>query len=743
VLSYLAGLKSLCHAIIVVFDNDLAPGECEKLLPYAAHVITGRHGEYDFGSYKRGFEWALEKCLLTDADDLILCNDSCFGPVGSFEPMFVEMDARQLDFWGATDSHEITYHLQSYWLVFSRKVFLSEVFKNFLRAIEKQENVKKVILEYELGLTKSLIAAGFVVGVVCANTLKGCHEKDSSYNNLTAFPIYMLENGVPFVKVKALRAPRTNLDGINRLVQWLKERDEDFYKSVIAEIEVSRFKRADDIAFSLIMATKNRKHCIERAISSVLTQTHSNYELIIVDDGSEDGTEDFVREKFARQLDSGQIKYVKLSESVGVSNARNFGLILSKNPWIGYIDSDNYVRSYFLTSIANAIVDQPYHEMFYGQIINISNGHVVGKPFCRRTLLNGNFIDLGAMIHHKSLVARFGCFDSALKRLVDWDLIIRFTSHKPPFFLSRIFLEYSDDKDADRISTKESLVSAWAAVHSKNSVRPVVSSVILAYNHQDFLVETIESALAQEGDFTHEILISNDGSTDETQAIVDHYANAYPNKIRDISSESNRGISENFRYCFMQAAGDFVAILEGDDYWIDSKKNFEQAKFLVSHPEAAMVFSRVELYDMAKNRYRLLKRQDGLPTLLTGENFAKNEHLNLIANFSSTMIRKSVACNLPSAIYRPRLNEISLAFYVDRIGKIGFIDKVMGCYRQNQASVWTGSDQASQLQQSIAIRENVLGIAKPAYRDYIRKSLGEKEIQLAELTSKEALNELS
>lgn len=61
-------------------------------------MITGRHGEYDFGSYKRGEAWARQAGWLDEVDDLILCNDSCFGPVGSFAPMFERMEARHLDF---------------------------------------------------------------------------------------------------------------------------------------------------------------------------------------------------------------------------------------------------------------------------------------------------------------------------------------------------------------------------------------------------------------------------------------------------------------------------------------------------------------------------------------------------------------------------------------------------------------------------------------------------------------------
>lgn len=735
VLPYLAGLKPLTTAIIVVCDNDLAPGEHDKLKPYASHVVIGRHGEYDFGSYKRGVAWARKNGLLDNADDLILCNDSCYGPVGSFEPMFQTMQARDLDFWGATDSHEFTYHLQSYWVVLSRPVFLSDAFRNFLEGVKKEENVQKVIMNYELGLTKSLLAAGFAAGAMVPNTLAGVHEKDPSYNNLTLFPIYTLGKGLPLVKVKALRTAHTNADGQNRLLAWLKENAPETYDIAISDLDIRRFEDAGDIGFSLIMPTQNRAWCISQAIRSVVDQTHRNFELIIVDDGSTDQTYDLVRNDFEAEILAGHIRYVRLPEAVGVCNARNIGLSYARKPWIGYVDSDNTVRSYYLTMMANAIVQHRSCQAFFGRIVNKTTGGTIGRMFSRKDILEANYIDLGVFIHHRKLVSLYGGFDPELRRLVDWDLIIRYSADKNPIFVPRIFLEYEDRQEEDRISVRESFISSKIAVHTKYAVKPTVTTAIVSYNHQEFLVEAIESALAQKGNLTHEILISDDGSTDGSQGIISRYAQKYPHNIRNISRGGNFGISDNYRHCFREAGGKFVAVLEGDDYWTDDFKILQQAEFLKKHEDAAMVFSKIRVLDMSKNTRRLLKRQEGLRPLLTGADFARNEHLNLIANLSSAMFRRDLMRNMPSAVYQPRLNEITLSFYMDHVGKIGFIDKVMSIYRQNSASVWTGASQISQLQQAIAIRNNALHIAKPEHRSSILQRLEQKIEQLKGLTA--------
>ena len=91
--------------------------------------------------------------------------------------------------------------------------------------------------------------------------------------------------------------------------------------------------------FSIVMATYNRAYCIENAINSVLKQNFKDWELIIVDDGSTDNTEEVVK----KYLDDKRIKYIKLQKNSGVNVARNRGYKEARGEWLFDLDSDNYL----------------------------------------------------------------------------------------------------------------------------------------------------------------------------------------------------------------------------------------------------------------------------------------------------------------------------------------------------------------------------------------------------------------
>lgn len=732
VLHYLKGLRAVADCIVAVYDNDLIDEEALKLSGLADHVIAMRHGEYDFGSYKRGMLWLERAGHLESSSQLILCNDSCYGPLGSFVPMVSDMDARGYDFWGMTDSNQFSYHLQSYFISLGRKVFRSAPFRRFILSVTKQPSVAEVIMKYELGLTRSLVNAGFSVGAFIKNEMVGVHKKDNSYQNITIFPMYSIQRGAPLLKVKALRHPTCNMDGINATLKWLKENSVGIYDIATMDIDVAKYLDSDKVGFSIVLPTFNRAWCIQRAIDSVLAQTHRRFELIIVDDGSDDGTEGMVAERYAEALADGRIRYVSMPGNFGVCAARNVGLSLARYDWIAYMDSDNNMRPYFLSVYADAIIANRDYRCFYSRFINLVSGAVVGAPFDYARLVQGNFIDLGVFVHHKCILTDVGGFDSGLKRLVDWDFILRATKKWAPFFIHQTLLEYSDREDDGRISRKESYLRAKVSVLSRHGAAPTVTTAIVSYNQREYIAEAIESALSQRGNLIHEIVVSDDGSDDGTAEIIARYAAKFPDRIRDISRRGNFGISSNYQHCFECAAGNYVAILEADDFWTDPDKNLRQAEFLERNPKAAMVFSRIELLDVRTGCTRVLRRQEGLSTdLLSGKEFSENEHLNLIANFSSAMFRKDLMRRLPSMIYDPRINEICLAFYFDRIGmKIGFIDRVMGTYRVGSSGVWQGAAVESKLQQAIQIRRRALGIAATKYRPAISKALAVKYAEL-------------
>src|SRR5690348_1065740 len=88
---------------------------------------------------------------------------------------------------------------------------------------------------------------------------------------------------------------------------------------------------------SVILPTYNRASLISRAIRSVLNQTFTDWELLIVDDGSTDATEQLIR---SRSADS-RIRYMKLPQNVGMCNARNHGIALARGEFIAFLDSDD------------------------------------------------------------------------------------------------------------------------------------------------------------------------------------------------------------------------------------------------------------------------------------------------------------------------------------------------------------------------------------------------------------------
>jgi lipopolysaccharide biosynthesis protein len=120
VISYIKRLREVCDKIIFIADNEATQEEQNKLTGLVDFKQFQRHGEYDFGSYKRGWQYLKNQEWFSQIDELILCNDSCFS-VGALTPVFEQMSHKQCDFWGMTENQDHQSHLQSFFLVFKKK----------------------------------------------------------------------------------------------------------------------------------------------------------------------------------------------------------------------------------------------------------------------------------------------------------------------------------------------------------------------------------------------------------------------------------------------------------------------------------------------------------------------------------------------------------------------------------------------------------------------------------------------
>ncbi|MBQ6723187.1 MAG: glycosyltransferase [Paludibacteraceae bacterium] len=131
-------------------------------------------------------------------------------------------------------------------------------------------------------------------------------------------------------------------------------------------------------------------------------------------------------------------------------------------------------------------------------------------------------------------------------------------------------------------------------------VQPLVSIVILTYNHEKYIAQAIEGVLAQKVSFDYEIILSNDCSTDGTDAVCRKYAETNLS-IRYFNHELNMGLIANHCWSVKQAKGKYIAYCDGDDYWIDEYKLQRQMDYMEAHPECSLCYHNVIL-EFGNNR---------------------------------------------------------------------------------------------------------------------------------------------
>ncbi len=223
--------------------------------------------------------------------------------------------------------------------------------------------------------------------------------------------------------------------------------------------------------FSIIMPVWNRANLVTNAIESILSQTFKNYELIIIDDGSEDN----LREVIQPYL-SDRVIYHNIVHS-GLSAARNAGLKKARFSFFAYLDSDNHWHRDFLSNMNDALtnVDTP-REVAYCMANryrkdpltgNIIQDGTIGMPFSFKNLMNGNYIDINTIVHSRKAIEYAGMFDEKLENTEDWDFILRVTSLFDPIFVPKALVDYYYGVAANAISNTVDLQINYKFVRSR------------------------------------------------------------------------------------------------------------------------------------------------------------------------------------------------------------------------------------------------------------------------------------
>lgn len=214
---------------------------------------------------------------------------------------------------------------------------------------------------------------------------------------------------------------------------------------------------------SVVVPTYNREKLIKKTVQSLLKQTYDNLEIIIIDDGSTDNTEEVINE-FADK----RIKYIKLKKNKGACHARNVGIKKSKGKYITFLDSDDvYYKDKVKMQYENLISNNSDIDICKIKVTCGNNHNVIPNDEAEKNILNkdlfnqlcsGNFISTPTIFGKKDIFKK-SPFDETLPRMQDYDLALRITKNYSLSYTNKILVHSYIQPDSIS-SSDEKLIKA-------------------------------------------------------------------------------------------------------------------------------------------------------------------------------------------------------------------------------------------------------------------------------------------
>lgn len=256
--------------------------------------------------------------------------------------------------------------------------------------------------------------------------------------------------------------------------------------------------------------------------------------------------------------------------------------------------------------------------------------------------------------------------------------------------------------------------------------QPKVSALLQTYNHEPYIAQAIESVLVQRGAAPFEIVIADDCSTDGTRAIVEEYARSRPDLFRLVLPERNLGAGQIFLRALESARGEYVAYLDGDDYWTSPDKLRKQARALDTHPKWATCFhDAMVFFDDGSKPSR-----PATPAFHKDTFELEDILRSCFIPGPSWMVRRAACDAFPSWAVEFAWSDWLLHICAARHASIGYIDEVMAAWRVHPGGMFSSRDRSDQIEEDLRVYEHLLGVM-PEHRALIERCIVDRRCQLA------------
>jgi len=214
-----------------------------------------------------------------------------------------------------------------------------------------------------------------------------------------------------------------------------------------------------------------------------------------------------------------------------------------------------------------------------------------------------------------------------------------------------------------------------------------VNVILISYNQENYIRQAIEGLLMQRFDGELSVIVADDSSTDTTLNIIQSFESVSPFRFMYLPKEANLGIFKNYKRAFAACTGDYVAVLEGDDYWVDPYRIQKHVDFLDKHRECVMTMNRMIIYYESQSRFSHQKwtsKED-----YQYINAQMMAYGNLLGNLSACVFRKSEIDKLRPDIFDLNTADWMLGLALGQHGFIAKLKDLMSVYRVSPNGAWS------------------------------------------------------
>lgn len=217
-----------------------------------------------------------------------------------------------------------------------------------------------------------------------------------------------------------------------------------------------------------------------------------------------------------------------------------------------------------------------------------------------------------------------------------------------------------------------------------------VDIVLISYNQEQYIAQAVESILMQRvnDDVQVRVIVADDCSKDSTLEIIKSYEEKSPFPFVYLSAGKNLGISKNYQRAFAACDGNYIAILEGDDWWSSPNHIEQHIRFLDAHKECSMSMNTITFFTQETQESTAPYWEYGDTDVFYVDTECQITQGNQLGNLSACVFRTSCINQLPNSLFDIPVADWMLGVMLSQQGLIALLKQSTSIYRKNVKSTW-------------------------------------------------------